>query len=70
MSQGTHKIILKKSCDECNIKLNNNAELGIHLREKHKKYYCGVCKTEFNNSEQLNDHLRNIHNITNFNGST
>jgi hypothetical protein len=70
MSQGNNKLILKKICDECNMKLNNNAELGIHLREKHKKYYCGVCKSEFNNSEQLVDHLRINHNITNFKSLT
>lgn len=57
---------MKKVCDECNIELDNNAELGIHLREKHKKYYCGVCKNEFNNSEQLNNHLKINHNIPNF----
>jgi hypothetical protein len=70
MSQDTLNTILEKSCDECNMKLKDNTELGIHLREKHKKYYCGICKTEFHNSEQLNDHLRINHNITNFKNST
>jgi uncharacterized C2H2 Zn-finger protein len=50
-------------CDECSQKLNDNAELAIHQREQHQKYYCGVCKKEFSNQKDLIRHVKVTHGI-------
>jgi hypothetical protein len=58
------KHVIEKACEECNQRFNDNAQLGRHLQQYHKKPYCGACKKEFNRHEELNDHLKNIHSLT------
>lgn len=55
---------MEKVCDECNMQFNDNAELGVHLRQYHKKPYCGACKKEFNSQAEFRDHLKSIHGLT------
>ena len=50
-------------CEECSQKLNDNAELAIHQREKCQKTYCGVCKKKFSNQKELIKPVKNTHGI-------
>jgi hypothetical protein len=52
-----------KVCDECGMQFKDNAELGIHMRQNHKKFYCGVHKKEFDNEVEFQYHLKTIHGI-------
>jgi hypothetical protein len=52
-----------KLCEECSMQFKDNAELGIHMRQNHKKFYCGVCRKEFDNEVELKNHLKTIHGI-------
>ncbi len=54
---------MEKECDECSEKFNDNAELGVHLREQHQKAYCGVCKKEFSSQVELIKHVKDSHGI-------
>ncbi len=56
--------LMKKVCEECSMQFKDNAELGIHLRQYHKKPYCGTCKKEFTNESEFRDHLKSIHGLT------
>ena len=51
------------SCDMCSTQLKDYKEYGIHMREKHNKYYCGVCREEFSNQTKLEDHIKYKHGI-------
>jgi uncharacterized C2H2 Zn-finger protein len=58
-----YRKFMEIECDECSQKLNDNAELAIHQREQHQKYYCGVCKKEFSNQKDLIRHVKDTHGI-------
>jgi hypothetical protein len=55
--------LMEIECDECSQKLNDNAELAIHQRERHQKSYCGACRKEFANLKELNKHVKDTHGI-------
>jgi hypothetical protein len=48
-------------CDECSQKLNDSAELAVHLKQQHQKTYCGVCKKEFKSIGELKSHVEDDH---------
>ncbi|HYA84862.1 MAG TPA: C2H2-type zinc finger protein [Candidatus Bathyarchaeia archaeon] len=54
---------MAKVCDECGMQFNDNAELGVHMRQNHQKFYCGVCRKEFDNEVELKNHVKNIHGL-------
>jgi len=45
------------------MQFKDNAELGIHMRQNHKKFYCGIDRKEFDNEVELKNHLKTIHGI-------
>ena len=54
----------EKVCDECHLRFNDNAELGVHLRKYHNNFFCAPCKKEFESHEELDKHLKNTHGLT------
>jgi Zinc finger, C2H2 type len=56
--------LMEIECDECSEKLNDNAELAIHQRQRHQKSYCGACRKELANQKELIKHVKDTHGIT------
>jgi hypothetical protein len=54
---------MAKVCDECGMQFKDNAELGVHMRQNHQKFYCGVCRKEFDNEVELKNHVKTIHGL-------
>jgi transposase-like protein len=52
-----------KVCDVCGMQFKDNAELGVHMRQNHQKFYCGVCRKEFDNEVELKNHVKTIHGL-------
>ncbi|MGC2571163.1 MAG: C2H2-type zinc finger protein [Candidatus Nitrosopolaris sp.] len=45
------------------MQFKDNAELGVHMRQNHQKFYCGVCRKEFDNEVELKNHVKTIHGL-------